>query len=215
MHWNTSGLELTLKQLREKPEGPIRIDLPGRKAGKNITPFFTFFGSDAVEALKKYLDKRGNNPGPIFKTSKKAMIKYWMRRLKRLGYVDQKSSYKGNRYGYNLHRLRGIFRSRWRISGVDVEIAEFFLGHGIDKLGYDKSPWLNPDWYEDKYVEAQPWLNIMTEDPTKISRRAVTDLEKRIRELESENTADIQQMHTELANLKAELSLIFEVLRKD
>ncbi len=204
IHWNQTSLESTLKQLREKPEGPIRVELPGRKSSKNIENFYTFFGSDAADRLSKYLKHRGNKPGPIFKVTKKAMIKYWTRQLKRLGYIEQETSSKGNRYGLNLHRLRGIFRSRWRLSGVDIEIAEFFLGHAPDKLGYDKSPWLDPDFYEDKYVEAQPWLNILSEDPQNVPRIEVTELRKQIRDLEAgqdNRVAGLEAKVEELSNL--------------
>lgn len=214
IHWNQTGLESTLKQLRDKPEGPIRIELPGRKSSKNIENFYTFFGSDAVDRLSKYLKHRGNKPGPIFMTSNKAMIKYWTRQLKRLGYIEQESEYKGNRYGLNLHRLRGIFRSRWRLSGVDVELAEFFLGHGIDKLGYDKSPWLDPDFYEDKYLEAQPWLNIMSEDPQHVPRREVTELRKQIRELETGQSGDVAELRKQIEDMQRQQAELLERLKK-
>ncbi|MCX6649994.1 MAG: hypothetical protein NTV61_11535 [Candidatus Bathyarchaeota archaeon] len=185
-HWNEAGLEATLKQLRDKPEGPIKIELGGRKHTKNIENFYTFFGRDGARLLGAYMRQRGSAPGQIFKeASKKSLQKQWTRTLQRLGYIEQKDDYKGNRYGLNLHRLRGVFRSRWRLSGVDVEVAEFFLGHSPDKLGYDKSPWLDPDWYEEKYAEAQTWLNILSEDPLNVPRREVTELRKQMGALES------------------------------
>ena len=47
-----------LKQIKNN-EHPVRIDLPGRKSNENDTEgaFYTFIGSDAVEALKEYFDK--------------------------------------------------------------------------------------------------------------------------------------------------------------
>lgn len=219
MYWSNTGLNATLTQLREKPRGPIRIDLPGRKSSKNITNFYTFFGGDAAEKLQNYLKIRGNKPGPIFKTSEKALMNYWMRKLKRLGYVEHKSSYSGNRYGLNLHRLRGIFRSRWRLSGVDVEIAEFFMGHDIDPLGYDVSPNLNPEWYEDKYREAEPWLNILTEDPQHVPRREVTELRRQVKELESGQTEDVAELKSELEDMKKQqeelMKLLYERLPRE
>ena len=198
MHWNHTGLESTLKQLRERPEGPLRIEIPGRKGSKNLENFYTFVGSDGCRLLGSYLKSRGNKPGPMFRVSKKAMIKYWTRQLKRLGYIEQEGSDKGNRYGLNLHRLRSIFRSRWRLSGVDVDVCEFFLGHAPDKLGYDKSPWLDPHWYEDKYVEAVSWLNILSEDPLHVPMREVTELRKKLNELEAGQGEKAQRLEVRL-----------------
>jgi hypothetical protein len=205
MHWNENGLESTLRQLRDKPEGPIRIDIPGRKGGKNIETFYSFVGRDGCRLLGNYLKQRGSAPGPIFrlsrKSGKKAMIKYWTRVLKRLGYIEQKGSSKANRYGYNLHRLRGVFRSRWRLSGVDVEIGEFYLGHAPDRLGYDKSPWLDPEWYEEKYMEVQPWLNILSEDPLHVPRREVTELRKKLNELEAGQDKEVETLKAQLKEM--------------
>jgi hypothetical protein len=212
MYWNRTGLDFTLKQLREKPNGPIRIELPGRKSSKNISNYYTFFGADGIDRLKNHLNRRGSKPGLIFKTSEKAMINYWMRQLQRLGYVVKKSSYPGNRYGLNLHRLRGIFRSRWRLSGVDVEIAEFFMGHDIDPLGYDVSPYLNPEWFEEKYMEAEPWLNILTEDPQQVPKREVTELRRQVKELEAGQTEDVAELKLELENMKKQQEELMKLL---
>ncbi|MHA1974807.1 MAG: hypothetical protein ACTSW1_17550 [Candidatus Hodarchaeales archaeon] len=214
IHWSMNGLESTLQQLRKKPDGPIMIELPGRKHTKNIENFYTFFGYDGVKLLRNYLEKRGTAPGPIFKVSKKAMIKYWTRQLKRLGYIKQKGSSRGNRYGYNLHRLRSLFRSRWRISGVDVELAEFFMGHEIDKLGYDKSPWLNTEWYEDQYIAAQPWLNILSDDPLKVPVRDVHELRRRLIEKENNENHKITQLEAELQKMKTQHQELFEVMKQ-
>ena len=183
VYWNEKGYDSLMNQLGNRRHGePIKIELPGRKANRNIQNFYTFFGKDAITKLENYMKIRGYEPGRIFKTSKKAMIKYWTRQLKRLGYIEQKSSYKGNRYGLNLHRLRGIFRSRWRLSGVDVGVAEFFIGHGLDELGYDVSPDLEPEWFMDKYIEAESWLNILSEDPQKVPLKEVTAMRRELQD---------------------------------
>jgi len=184
IHWNETGYDSLMKQLQSKKNGePIRIELPGRKNSKNIENFYTFFGGDAIDKLVQYLKIRGNEKGRIFNTSKHAMRQYWTRQLKRLGYIEAKNNnYKGNRYGMNLHKLRQVFKSRWRLSGVDNELAEFFLGHTIDALGYDRSPWLDPEWYMDKYLEAESWLNILSEDPLNVPRREASALRRELME---------------------------------
>lgn len=37
----------------------IRLNMPGRKANRNVRPYYTFIGSDAVEALKQLFHSRG------------------------------------------------------------------------------------------------------------------------------------------------------------
>jgi hypothetical protein len=39
-------------------------------------------------------------------------------------------------------------------------VANFFTGHDIDKLKYDKSPWDDPRYYREEYLKlARPYLN--------------------------------------------------------
>jgi hypothetical protein len=71
------------------------------------------------------------------------------------------------------------------VSGVDVEIAEFFMGHSLDQYGYDKSPYHNPEWFREQYMKAEPWLNILSDDPEKIKRNEIAPLRKEIYDLKS------------------------------
>ena len=50
----------------------------------------------------------------------------------------------------------------------DREVAEFLMGHDIDKLGYDKSPWEYPEWFEEQYSTPMPWVKMLTNDPEKV-----------------------------------------------
>ncbi|MEM4727206.1 MAG: hypothetical protein QXD04_03000, partial [Candidatus Bathyarchaeia archaeon] len=116
---------------------------------------------------------RPNRGGDIFYTNYGTRLTegtvrtYWLRKLERLGLIERTRGH-GARYGKNLHELRDLFKTRWRLSGCDTEVAEFFLGHEIDRLGYDKSPWEYPEWYEQQYRRAEPWLNILSEDPERV-----------------------------------------------
>lgn len=204
--WNNTGLENMLSQLRKKPEGPIRIDISGRKGFKNIKPFYTFIGHDACRLLGLYLRQRGDRPGPIFsEAGNDSLQKQWARTLQRRGYVEKlKNGSTGNRYGYNLHRLRSIFRSRWALSGVDREIAEYMMGHVIDALGYDKSPELDPEFYEEKYVEASKWLNILSEDPQHIPKKEADRLRIRIHDFE-EKASEVGELKEQIKELQSAL----------
>lgn len=185
LYWNQTGLDSLLKQLREGRH-PIRIDLPGRKRNRNIKPYYTFIGLDAIEALERWLEVRPRTQlKHIFLTQFKTPLSrppihiYWIKRLYRLGLAEPGRS-RGHRTGKNLHEMRDLFKSRWRLSGCDPEVCEFFLGHDIDRLGYDKSPWLYPEWFEEQYCRAERWLNILSEDPEKVS---VHEFNKVMREL--------------------------------
>ncbi|GAH41878.1 unnamed protein product, partial [marine sediment metagenome] len=57
VHWNTHGYESLMEQLKENPD-MVKIDLPGRKAHRNVKPYYTFIGSDAIQAIRTYLKRR-------------------------------------------------------------------------------------------------------------------------------------------------------------
>jgi hypothetical protein len=45
---------------------------------------------------------------------------------------------------------------------VDIAIANFFIGHSIDRYKYDKSPWDDPAHFEEQYKKLSRALNIVT-----------------------------------------------------
>jgi hypothetical protein len=45
---------------------------------------------------------------------------------------------------------------------VNPVASEFFLGHRIDKLGYDKSPEYDVDWFKREYMKVEPRLNLLS-----------------------------------------------------
>ena len=67
-----------------------------------------------------------------------------------------------NRYHIHLHEFRDLFKSLCTLHGVNPVASEFFLGHTIDKLGYDKSPEYNEDWFRSEYMKVEPALNILS-----------------------------------------------------
>ncbi len=230
MHVSHNSWSQIKKQL-DKDEKFIRIDLPGRKHARFKRPYYTFIGTDAIEALKRYLAIRGpiKNGEPIFinkfgdPVNKAAYQTYFRRRILLGGIVDyqtpecpecggetrknivgptnkyaknQKSRtvyicaecghtfptsnkiYKElirNRYGMSPHELRDLARSAWETSPAKGIVAEFFMGHSIDPNNYNKFFKTDPDWVKSQYRRANPWLNIMSEDPRKIP---VTELER-------------------------------------
>jgi integrase len=215
LYWSRSGWESLRRQLREDRH-PIRIDLPGRKRERNVKPYYTFIGHDAAEALRAYLDMRPSSGRRAIFINKfgrplryPGMMFYWLRKLRELGLTDRKSGVgAGTRYGRNMHQLRSLFKSRWRLSGCDPEVCEFYLGHDIDRLGYDKSPWLFPEWFEEQYLRAEPWLNVLSEDPGKVPALEVVKIKRQLEETQRE----VERLRR-LYNFLADTPEVLDVIR--
>jgi len=169
-YWSDHGCESLLRQF-ELDKNPIRVDLPGRKQGRNTRPFYTFIGRDAIDALRVWLRKRPKEAKAIFTNQFGGSITrygiryYWTRHLHRLGLIKKPDPWiPGHRYGKNPHEFRDLFRSRWQKSGRVPEAAEFFMGHVIDPNEYNKA-FMDENYARREYRRAEKWLNILSEDP--------------------------------------------------
>lgn len=199
-HWNRTGWDSLEAQLFGG-RNPVKVDLPGRKMNRNIKPFYTMLGGDAVKALRDWLPDRPPGAKTIFVNqwgrplTEIGMRRYWDRHMQRLGLVKPVSSKETGRkpgsirHGRNLHELRGLFRTRWQKSGRAPEVAEFMMGHEIDPLGYNKA------MQDESYVryeckQASSWLNILSQEPDKIPRDEVLEQQeeqdKRMAEMEEQ-----------------------------
>ena len=89
---------------------------------------------------------------------------------RRIGLIPKEESHaRGVRYGYNPNEIRDVARSVSRkatSSGFDVICAEFWMGHTIDPLGYDKLQKLEPEWSAEEYRLVEPYLNIVSNPPS-------------------------------------------------
>ncbi|UCE16218.1 MAG: hypothetical protein JSV12_00955 [Candidatus Bathyarchaeota archaeon] len=109
------------------------------------------------------------------------------------------------RYKVHPHEMRDLFRSEWDLSPARSVCAEFFMGHNIDSNNYNKIMKLHLSWAENQYALAEPYLNILSEDPRKIDRTRLEELvENRVRE----------RLATEQGNLKKRLAKVEELLEK-
>jgi len=186
-YWNFHGLESLRTQL-ENEVHPIKVEFPsGRK--HNPDPFYTFIGKDAINEIKRYFKTRPENDEYIFITRFKnpltadTLRKYWNFKIKALNIVTPVKGAKhprAVRYGKSPHEIRDTMRSRWRLSGCDAEVAEFFMGHSLDAYNYDKSPKHYEEWFREQYMKAEPWLNILSEDPQMVSREEVERLRREL-----------------------------------
>ena len=215
--WSDTGLGELRDQLRRGVD-PVKVKMHGRKGMKLQYNYYTYLSGDALGSLKRYLatrdkiiersrrraEKQGNpytEPGSIFVNqrglplNKGALYWYWMRQTKRLGIIDQDNHTRNGqpRYGKHLHQTRTIFRTLWRKSGVEVEFAEYHMGHekAFDEYGYDVSQEDEP-LMQSKYRDALPYLNIISDtrafgliDRETYENERIKKLEDQIAELRS------------------------------
>lgn len=229
-YFNLHGWQQIEPQLK-RGQQRLKISLPGRKRRRNIVPFYTFMGKDAIQKLHLHLKERGTikNGEPVCygehgePLSKEAIRKYFHRHAVKVGVIKQYTppcpSCKGEtrrvrskagtgthkvyyicnscdaktpaskinmersslRYGCNAHEIRDLFRSEWELSGARGIVAEFMLGHSIDPNKYNKIMKLHPEWAEGQYSIAEPYLNILSEDPRHIPVDRVLQLEHELR----------------------------------
>ena len=204
----------------------IRINLPGRKASRNIQPYYTFIGGDSIDLLKRLFHRRGwKKDTVLFRTERGDPItahsiqSYFRAKALKLGLIKAKTPVCvecggetvrqvrfvekwttfyvcvdcgheatvedlgldrrvlcGIRYRMRSHELRDLFRTEWHraqsVFGVDGDAGEFFMGHSIDPLKYDKIM-RDKSFGLEQYRRAMPMLNILSEDPRKIKRSEV------------------------------------------
>jgi len=186
IEWNKTGWKSLRDQLN-KGADIIKVDLPGRKSERNIRPFFTLIGGDALEFLKEYLgseipEKRAaiftNQYGrPV---NEIALKRFWLRHLIRLRIVVKaEGGDRGTRYGYGLHELRENFRTLWSQSRANPDIGEFLMGHKLDDYGYNQV-FRDYNYVVEEYRKALPYLNVL-------SGGFSTERNEKMRNLEMEN----------------------------
>jgi hypothetical protein len=168
--FNMRGHELGVHIKEKGVEEPFRVDfLRGRKIRKQ--PFNTWLGKDALAAWKEYFDRvRGypkqdeaaalDNRGEPLK--KETFARIHLRRLMRLKIITGNGK-KDARYGFNLHEFRDLARSileKAKAEGLNETSAEFWMGHNVDPLGYNKLWKLDPKYNKDQYLIAEKHLNV-------------------------------------------------------
>jgi hypothetical protein len=187
---------------------PVRIDLPERKMNQN--EFYTLIGKDAVDALVAYFENERGWPKPKepiwLNTGGRGAVtaptfrQAWLRLTRRIGVVPKKKGSPGVKYGYNPHDTRHIAKSllhtHAKAEGFDMDCAEFWLGHTVDPLGYDKF-YLDQEYVRKQYLIAERYLNILS---SPIDARRQEDQE-RIRQLEGK-LAKVEELEKALLEMK-------------
>ncbi len=191
-HWNRNGWGKLREDLREDPD-VIKIDFPGRSKLRQMRPFYTLIGPDAVKVLRDWVAVRPGDAEAIFTNqhgesiTPRSTYLYWKRHMEKLGFIQLKRNGKlSNRYGKGPHEMRDVFRSQWEKSPAKGSVAEFMMGHIVDPLFYNKAC-RDEDWVREMHLQALPMLQIMSSDTPfgKFNGKTVSKLQGRISELEA------------------------------
>lgn len=176
---------------------------------KSDYDYYSFLDHDAIVCLKDYLNFRSSRFGririhpstrpdglstsdPIFLQKSGLPIgpHFISKMFKDAGIAagvnivpeGKMERYKGARrkYPWHSHEVRDTLVTLARKAGVEREVANFFVGHNIDRYGYDKSPWDDPEYFKGEYHKLAKHLNIISGREAKIKddyeRRREDDL---------------------------------------
>jgi hypothetical protein len=192
--FNARGFELGEHIKKSGVEVPFRVDfLRGRK--RNYRAYNTWVGCEALEAWRLYFERKRGYPKkggyaaldqygkPL---TKEGFYRVHTRKLRKLGYVDGFGDV-SSRYGYNPHELRDLARSvleKAKGEGFNTLSAEYWMGHKVDPLFYNKIWKLDPAYNLEQYRIAEKYLNIVSriqvdKSNEKEVKRLRQDLEQR------------------------------------
>jgi integrase len=223
-YWNMNGWLSLQEQLKHDPE-VIKVDLPGRKLNRNIRPYYTLLGSDALHALKTYIQIRPPGAKEIFvnkygdPVTAGAMTQYWTRHLRKSGLIgNPKNGNYSNRYGKNLHELRTLFRSQWEKSSAKISVAEYLMGHTVDPLDYNQA-FKDEEWTKSEYLKALPMLEILSSgrpfglvetDRVLELERQNEELREKMKELENPNLERFENLASQVTELRKQLEALLQ-----
>jgi hypothetical protein len=212
--FNKKGYTEEFAKRLDTEQIPLKIKLIRKKTyHAGAKPYYTFLHQDAVSYLRKWLKDRERLTGKpirhdesIFitknkKTGQFAPVEKWtveriMRTLSQEVGLEKHEKFDPHKYThvaqirhkFHPHELRDLFKSQCTRAGVVPIASEFFMGHDIDRLNYDKSPELYEDFYRDQYNKLGKYINLISASgaPEEIKEQTsrMIVLEDRIRELE-------------------------------
>jgi hypothetical protein len=151
---------------------PFVIEYPGRKENRNKTWFTTFIGHDALVAWKNYFERKRGYPKDgesilLDDTGKSiqdpTLRQRHIRMLARLNYIKRGNDI-STRHGYGLHNFRDAARTllhKAKHEGLDLDCAEFWMGHTIDPNDYDQF-YRDKEYLLEQYKIAEKHLNIIS-----------------------------------------------------
>jgi len=210
IYWSKNGLASTIDQLGRNVR-VLKVDLPGRKKRKFVDPYYTLIGRDGINLLRIYIEEHrptdlGNS---IFYNQAKQDLKersvyeYWHGKLQQLGLVTVIPGDITTRHGKHLHELRDLFRTNWEKSPAKGITAEYLMGHKVDPLEYNKA-FIDFDYVKAQYLQAENWLNILSEDPGSVPKEQYDKLVNR-------QQIEIDNLKADMETMKAAIRVVKEV----
>lgn len=185
----------------EGDTSPVMIEVVREKEG---VEYFTFIGSDAIEALKAYLDERRAKgevlrlDTPLFtkegakkKTGQRITTNLIQNMLRvvalEAGLVTEEELEQADLNPVRPHALRSSFSTILRLNGFDPLLVDFMQGHTLPYNGAYLIP--PPEKVRELYMSVEPQLSITRESPVekKIEERLKVYRED-LKEMQSENT---------------------------
>jgi hypothetical protein len=122
----------------------------------------------------------------------------WLHQARRIGLIPKKEGKRGCKYGFNPHEMRDIAKSllhtKAKADGFDMDCCEFWLGHTVDPLGYDKF-YNDAEYVRKHYLIAEKYLNILSEQPN-IDEAHRQDIEKRLMNLQMQLDSVMQKLQS-------------------
>lgn len=167
--FNLEGWRKVVERLDEK--GPARIDLYREKTSRtSVSKYYTFIGEDGKQQIREWLKVRPDVEGALFVVYNKNREEWVPLRPSSIGNAVTRVAKRSglikpnglNRYHVHAHEFRDLFKSLCTLNGVAPVASELFLGHSIDKLGYDKSPQYSEKWFKENYAKVEPKLNLLS-----------------------------------------------------
>lgn len=150
----------------------MRIDSYRSKASKQgVQKYYAFIGEDAKKLLKDWILMRPKGgPDALFITydkRKRGWVPVKGRNVAdtitkvamKIGLIKKSEI---GRYHIHAHEFSDLFKSLCTLSDVSPIALELFLGHTMDKLGYDKSPQYDEEWFRREYMKVEPRLNLLS-----------------------------------------------------
>ncbi len=98
---------------------------------------------------------------------------------------------KYSRYGFNPHEMRDVAATEWARAGGPKAVSDFFMGHVVDPLGYDKSPTI-PEYSAEQFKKIEPYLSLIE------STRQITEVQKAQAEEVQKLKAQIEELTNKL-----------------
>jgi hypothetical protein len=158
--------------------GPIQVNMIRSKTSRGkVQKYYVFLSQDSKELLSAWLRIRPKTNDPHCFLSFQKNDKKWVpvgnqigamvtETARRAGLIGKGTDGAASRYHIHAHEFRDLFKSMCSIRGVREIASEWFLGHDLDRLGYDKSPYYDVNLFLREYKKVEPVLNVISNPPT-------------------------------------------------